>query len=39
MNPNNPRMSIAVIQLKILCIVKDGLEITQYMIRIKTLDS
>ena len=38
-NPKNPKMSIGVIQFRIICIVNDGLEITQYIMRINTLDS
>lgn len=37
-NPKNPKMSIVVIQFRIICIVNDGLEITQYIMRINTLD-
>lgn len=38
-NPKNPKMSIGVIQFRIICTVNDELEITQYIMRINTLDS
>ena len=38
-NPKNPKMSIVVIQFRIICTVNDELEITQYIMRINTLDS
>ena len=38
-NPKKPRMSIIFIHPKNLCTLKDGFEITQYIMRINTLDS